>query len=385
MKHARILLTMLAFATVPLAAQSRSVNLTGKPLATLDEPFTNISGLVEMSGQQAVLLDPQESRLVMVNFATGAVTGIGRSGGGPGEWRQPMSVLPGPGGQAVVGDPGLGKLHLVGADGKISGAILPPADGGVAGISMTLARGIDNRGRLYFQSLPNPTDGNIPDVAEVRRYDPATKESQLITTVPSGMTGAASGGQGNFTVRMRSLPLAMTDAWVALPDGRVAVVRANPYRVDVVTGPSQIRTGPVVPHTPLRVTKADRDAYRERAASARPMMVTVGGGGGGTLPPGAFRQSGQSEIPDSDFPEVMPPFTGRGAVLVTPEGEIWVQRTRSANDKTPTYDIFSSDGRLAGKATLKPNSAVVGFGKGVVYVARQDPEDDLRYVEKYGR
>jgi hypothetical protein len=36
-----------------------------------------------------------------------------------------------------------------------------------------------------------------------------------------------------------------------------------------------------------------------------------------------------------------------------------------------------------GKATLKPNSVVVGFGQGAVYVARQDPEDDLRYLEKY--
>lgn len=385
MRHARILLTMLAFATVPLAAQSRSVNLTGKPLATLDEPFTNISGLVEMSGDRAVILDQQESRLVMVNFATGTVSAIGRSGGGPGEWRQPVSVLSGPGGQAIVGDPGLGKLHLVGADGKVSGAILPSAEEGIGAISTTMARGTDRQGRLYYQSLPSPTSGTIPDVAEVRRYDPATKKTQLIITVPSGMTGAASGGQGNFNVRMRSLPLAMTDAWVSLPDGRVAVVRAKPYRVDIVDGAGQVKTGPVVPYTPLRVTKADRDAYRERAASARPMMIAIGGGGGSPSP-GAMRgPTGQSDIPDSDFPEVMPPFSGRGAVLATPEGEIWVQRTRAANDKTPTWDIFSATGQLVGKATLKPLSTVVGFGAGVVYVARQDPEDDLRYVEKYGR
>jgi len=82
---------------------------------------------------------------------------------------------------------------------------------------------------------------------------------------------------------------------------------------------------------------------------------------------------------------VMPPFTERDAVQVTPEGEIWVLRTRAAADRTPTYDIFSNTGQLVGKATLKPNSMVVGFGTGVVYVARQDPEDDLRYLEKYAR
>ncbi len=81
----------------------------------------------------------------------------------------------------------------------------------------------------------------------------------------------------------------------------------------------------------------------------------------------------------------MPPFSGQGAVLISPDGEIWVLRTRPASDKVPTYDIFNSAGQLTGKATLKPNSAVVGFGAGVVYVARQDPEDDLRYLEKYAR
>ena len=70
---------------------------------------------------------------------------------------------------------------------------------------------------------------------------------------------------------------------------------------------------------------------------------------------------------------------------VSPEGEIWVLRTRPASDKAPKYDIFNSAGQLIGKATLKPNSSVVGFGSGVVYVARQDPEDDLRYLEVYSR
>ncbi|HET9133275.1 MAG TPA: hypothetical protein VFN90_03145, partial [Gemmatimonadales bacterium] len=88
-------------------------------------------------------------------------------------------------------------------------------------------------------------------------------------------------------------------------------------------------------------------------------------------------------IADSEFPETMPPFTGRNAVRISPSGEIWVERTRSYKDTTPTYDIFSTAGRPVGRATLRPNSSVVGFGAGSVYVSRQDPEDDLRYLERY--
>jgi len=88
-------------------------------------------------------------------------------------------------------------------------------------------------------------------------------------------------------------------------------------------------------------------------------------------------------IPDEDFPPVMPAYSNQ--VRVSPEGEVWVPRNRPASDNVPTYDIFDSSGKLVGKATLKPNSAVVGFGAGAVYVARQDPDDDLRYLEKYSR
>lgn len=380
------LLSGLLAVAVPSAAQTKAITLTGRPLATLDEPFTAISGLVEMPGNKAAVLDMQESRLLMVNFANGAVSPIGRRGGGPGEWQQPVALLRGTGNQAILGDPGLSKLHLVGPDGKITGAILPPSDDPRQMIGMTVARGTDARGRLFFQQMPEFTNGGIPDSANIVRYDPTSKQSEVIGSVPTGMAGSVSGSQGRVQVTMRARPLAATDAWAPLPDGRVAIVRSAPYRVDIVSGVGQVQRGPTQNYTPIKVGKAERDAYRERLSSQRPMMIAIGGGGGGGMGPGGRNgPGGPPTIADDEFPAVMPPFTGRDAVQVTPEGEIWVLRTRAAGDKTPTYDIFGSAGQLVGKATLKPNSMVVGFGTGVVYVARQDPEDDLRYLEKYAR
>jgi hypothetical protein len=71
-------------------------------------------------------------------------------------------------------------------------------------------------------------------------------------------------------------------------------------------------------------------------------------------------------------------------VLVMPAGEVWVERTRQADDPTPVYDIFDGAGKLTGLATLRPRSRVVGFGRGAVYVVRID-EDDLQYLERYRR
>ena len=89
--------------------------------------------------------------------------------------------------------------------------------------------------------------------------------------------------------------------------------------------------------------------------------------------------------PEPEFEATMPPFVGGpggAAVFATPDGEVWVARTRSASDKIPTYDVFDKTGALVKKVSLNPSSRVVGFGKGTVYVARSD-EDDLQYLQRY--
>jgi hypothetical protein len=370
----------------------KSISLTGRPLATLNEPFTAVTGFVELPGNQGVVLDAAEVRLVMVNFATGAVAPIGRRGGGPGEWQRPLTLLRGPANQAVAGDPALNKLHLIGQAGTITGAILPPretpvgqlAPGGIMG--MTIARGMDAQGRIYFQAPPPPTTRASFDSLLIVRYDPATSGMEIVGVIPSGISASIGGSPTDMKVDMRPKAMPAQDAWGALPDGRVAIVRAAPYRVDIVAGRGHVRQGQPVTYQPVRVGAAERAAYRKRLATARSSAIAVGMSGA-NAPRVMSRPIIPSlqDMPDDEFPRVMPPFLGQESIRVTPEGEVWVLRTRAAADSVPTYDIFSGSGLLIGKATLKPRSAVVGFGAGVVYVARQDPEDDLRYLEKYAR
>ena len=110
-------------------------------------------------------------------------------------------------------------------------------------------------------------------------------------------------------------------------------------------------------------------------------MITMGGGGG--------RAAGAPtsiQLPEPEFEDTKPPFVGDGpaSVLVTPEGEVWVPRTRPSGDKVPTYDVFDRVGNLAKRVTLNPDSRVVGFGKGTVYVLRAD-EDDLQHLQRFRR
>lgn len=385
----RMILTgaaLIAALPVALVAQQKTVALTGAPVAALDEPFTTISGVREVAPGKVVVADPRDGRLLMADLGANAFRDIGRKGGGPGEWQMPLSVLPGPGATTYIGDPMAGKVHVVGTDGKIGSTILPPGGDGDGPSPIGPAmnpRGVDAQGRLYFEGAPFIPGGGTLDSIPIVRFDPKTKKVDSLAWVPNAMKVDQSGSSGNMRVMIRSKPMAASDVWDVLPDGRVVIVRANPYRVDIVGLDKRVLRGTPVAYTPIKVTKGDRDAFRARSASGGVAVVrSVGGvstsgpaprGGAPTPPP----------IADSEFPETMPPFTGRNAVRIAPNGEIWVERTRSFRDTTPTYDIFSTAGRPVGRATLRPNSTVVGFGAGSVYVSRQDPEDDLRYLERY--
>lgn len=392
MRPRSLILGSLALAwTVPLTAQEvRQVNLTGAPVAALDEPLSSLSGLQEVAPGKLVITDPFEQRLLFADFAANTVRDIGRQGEGPGEWRMPMTVLSGPAGVAYVPDIGLRKVHVVDTTAKITRTIplsAPSSGQGNAGVvSISVPRGSDAQGRLFSTgSAFTPGQTDQPDSIPILRWDPRSNRTDTVTMIANETRVTQSGSSGNMRVmaRVGGGPLRASMTWVPLPNGGVAMVHPSPYRVDVISPTGTLTRGTPVPFTPTRVGAAERDAYRKDLAAQPRLSVRVGGGGGASFSSGPTGGNAP-QIPDSDFPETMGPFVNVGnPIRVAPNGETWVLRARAANDRTPTYDIFSPTGRLVGKATLRPNSQVVGFGRGVVYVARQDPADDLRYVEQY--
>jgi hypothetical protein len=124
-----------------------------------------------------------------------------------------------------------------------------------------------------------------------------------------------------------------------------------------------------VPYEKVRVTQADKDELTKRRGQAQ-----LSGGARISIPP--VSSSGMK------WPTHKPPFPA-SAARVTPEGRVWVQRS-GAEGAAPVYDEFDEAGRLVRRIALARGSRVVGFGKGVVYVARTD-EDDLVRLQKFAR
>lgn len=365
--RATLLLATSLVAALPLPAQRLVINLGGKPERTLAEGFSSVSGIRELSPTTAILVDAIERRIALVDFATGRVTNIGRAGGGPGEFQTPNSALTAPKGETWVPDLLANKVHVVTSAGKLERSILAPAN--QPGTVTFQPRGIDNAGNLYVPLYGRRDEAGGSDSLRVLRWNTASGRIDTVTRIASGFAAAGSGAVWTPVPN-----------WVALPDGRVAVVQPSPYRVDFISAGGRVTRGPEQQIAPIRVTDAERNAYRAaRAVAPRNAELSR------TKDGARLTQDTRplEPVPDNAFPAMLPPFIGPTAARATPEGHVWVQRSRAAADSIPKYDMFDGTGAVVGTVLLRPRSGVVGFGAGTVYVVRKDPADDLQYLEQY--
>ena len=392
--HQRSLIGALFVLTMPVAsAPAQMKTALGKPEAEYREGFTRVAGIRELPNRKVLVVDPSDKVVQLVDLATGSAVKVGREGSGPGEYALPMSLLALPDGSTLIQDLLNRRFLTVSPEGKPGGFVelpRPPAapQGAGPGPGMMIGgmdmRGTDAKGRLYFQGSPFTPGAPPPDSVPILRWDrvgPGFDTVGYLRLPPRSVQ--TSGGPGRMEVRVGGQKVfTPAEAWAVAGDGRVARVQPAPYRVIWLEGPGRVTPGPVQPYTPIRVTEADKQLVREARKKSPGLMISMGPGerSVSTAPP--------SGMPEPEFEETMPPFAaGPGAggpVLVTPEGEVWVLRTRPASDKIPSYDVFDRTGALVKKITLSPNSRVVGFGNGMLYVVRTD-EDDLQYLQQYKR
>ena len=87
--------------------------------------------------------------------------------------------------------------------------------------------------------------------------------------------------------------------------------------------------------------------------------------------------------PKDRFPDHLPPFDWRD-VSTTPEGGVWVRRVQPAGATRPLFDVFDATGTRVRQVRLPEGRDVVGFGRGTLYVTRED-DDGLLWLELYQR
>jgi hypothetical protein len=376
--------TLAALAAVSPAASQVKVSLA-KPDAESAESFTQITSVRELPSGKVLLSDSRDKVVQLLDLTSGTMTKVGREGQGPGEYGLPRGLYALPTGETLLYDMAGQRLMTITPDGKPGSFVempRPPSNGQGGPMIMGIRdiRGVDSQGRLYFQGSPFGPNGASMDTIPIMRWD-RVKPTMDTVGYFKGPQAQASGSAGRMEVRIGGGKIwTPQEAWDVAGDGRVARVMPSPYRV-VWYAAGKPTAGAVQPYTPIKVTQAEKDLFLESRRRNPGMMISIGGGGNRTMstagPP--------PNQPPPEFEETMPPFAGGpggATVVASPDGEVWVARTRPASDKIPTYDVFDKTGALVKKVSLNPNSRVVGFGKGTVYVVRMD-EDDLQYLQRY--
>jgi hypothetical protein len=379
---------LLALGVRAAVAQQVPTVALGRPTATFDEPFTNLASVRELPGGKLIAVDPRDKVVSLIDLRSGSATRIGREGSGPGEYRFPSAVLPLPGHEALLVDPAQSRFLRVDPAGKVVETLSYP-DGIAPG---TRPHGTDAAGRVYFEGASLGLPGGGPDAGIVAadslpviRWDRRSGKVDTLVMVKGPQMRVSVSGTGssrNFSVRRQ--PFSSRDGWAVGPDGRVAVVRSAPYRVDT-RAPSGTRTrGAVLPAREIPVTQAEKDAFLEGLQAERRSMAVAGdgrGAGGRATATPSGPQPPPPSADDFDWPATMPVFDGT-SVQMSLTGELWALRSRPAGDPIPVYDVFNADGRLVRRVTVPEKTRLVGFGEGTVYAVRTD-KDDLQYLERY--
>jgi hypothetical protein len=174
---------------------------------------------------------------------------------------------------------------------------------------------LDARGFSYFSDRfgqvlggrgPSPT---MPLV----RFDPSSQTRESVADLDLPETKRIDRGDG--MVLTRGVYGSPADGWGVAPDGRIAIVRGEPYRVDWVAADGRLTRGPEIAYTPIPMTEADRRAYLARVPGGGTAGVRSGGSGDGGINTGI----------EPSFADTRAPFTTED-VFVSPDTEVWVQR-----------------------------------------------------------
>lgn len=328
-----------------------------RPVWRAREPLSSVVGTRALSSGAVLVTDLSDVRLALLE-PSGESRLIGRAGAGPREYATPTALIALPGDSTMLIDRDARRYLVITPTGQLLDARRFP-DAMQSGAEHV--RGADRLGRVYFQTSGLPALGGSPFVA-LQRWDRRSSTFDSIGAVrmpnpqPVKVTPTPEMERelpGMVLTARRIMPFSPEDEWGVAPSGRVAIVRALPYRLDWIELDGRTREGPVVAVQPVPVSEADR---RLREPKGPPYRLTY--------PPtkGAFK----------------------GGLVIDPDDNVWVRRETPANATGQPWDVFSASGAHLGTVTLPSRERLIAISKRFVYVSDTD-EDDLRWIEAYAR
>lgn len=352
-----------ALVTHQLAAQEvPHTTIAAEPTGRIDKGFTHIDGFRELRDGRVLMVDLMDPALYVIDWTESRTEQVGRLGEGPREYRFPRAILPHAADSAAVVDQGNARL-----------LILDPAGQPVYSARWTGPQGpgwlpssADTLGNLYAEGSPRARGAGpgqvYLDSVPIERWNMFSHQRDTVAFLP--INPPPSEGRPAFHPQAQ---------WTVAPNGHLAVVFPDPYRVMWIGPDGGRRVGPVIETPVVRVTETHRERQREELRRSRPHTVRMRGGT-------SMWRLAPLDLPEPHWPDVLPPFLEE-AVFAAPHGTLWVRRTGPA-EKAPTYDVINGNGRLVGRVVLPSGRELIGLGRDAVYLVYRDGMD-LQYVERY--
>jgi hypothetical protein len=184
-----------------------------------------------------------------------------------------------------------------------------------------------------------------PDSIPVLRIELKAGAVDTVANLAAPEYGDATFGE---QVQEAAKVFAPNDFFGVLPNGTAWVARGRENRVDWRAPDGHWTVGQSHDYKKLPVTQDDRDRV---LAQIREHGKSYG-----------MPQNMRVEYP---FAETKPPFD---LALGRPDGEVWLQRPRSREDESLTYDVFNEKGTWQREEAFPRGTSLAGFGaKGAIY------------------
>ena len=323
-----------------LSAQAARQGLPDFKTATwvAQREFDMIVSVLELKDGGVLVADLTTPAVHLLGANGQPIRSIGRKGAGPGEFKEPRSVLPHRGDSSLIIDRAQRRM-----------LVLSPA-GAVVRTEM-LYRHVeasanvlqsDGRGALYFlksafsfDSAPGATVPLLRWRVGEQRVD-SLDALRPVTTIRR-MVNEKDGRPAMFVVR--AVDYSPEDDWAIAPDGAIAVVRAQPYRIDWLLANGTRAQGPVQPFTAIPVDASERDEFLGNAV-----------------------------------PKTKPPFVA-SSTFADPFGRVWVRHYAADKATTRRWSVFDRRGLLVTTMELPIRLELVHAGPRGVYAVRRDADD----------
>lgn len=291
--------------------------------------FGRVAGAVLDPGERLYVGDSQALEIRVFSLDAGFLRSFGRSGDGPGEFRDVGALTVAPEGVAVL-DGGLNRVTIFNPSGDVTRSFRLARSYNEFGGNAPM--GFDPNGRFFDRVRLSRTPGI--DSVGVSVYEPATGEvtTALLTVIEQDQVTLEVDGSPYMQIPRPFAPH-LTAAFS--PEGRVYLARGDEYRIEVYAPDGNLLRVIRRPVEATRVTQLERD-------SVVTLIADAFGGSGARLPGGAT------------LPERRPVI---GGLAVDTEEYLWVLQTSGPETDSSTWSVHDSDGVYLGDVEV-PNMTV---------------------------